>query len=547
MKRELEELSIVPEPQRRPISSDVQDVLKEMEELRKQFNDAKAEHEKALEDLATERALEVSQIKEAHEALLLALTKEKDSVTESLKLLEETGELTSMEKDARIEELEEQIQSSIERHADAVSKHAEALETLRVEIESSWAKKHEAIILDLTKSHEERIKSMSETAAASGTVQESELQKLKDEMDLQIRELEDEQENRVLELIAMHDLEVQEWKDKLRNQADEHEEALEHMRQDHAEAIENLTLEVEIAQASKANTDSELDRINSETRGELDRVRAEMEQIRKLLALKENEVAELTRRVEELTHDLEGASMSTLLKDTKKYKIKDVQVYGSSVSGNLKIKRAQQSLNDTLEQLDIQYEFVDVSVSEEAKKYMRRKNGGEIQLPQIFSGSEYRGLFEDFEYAIETHQVPQFLGFDRVRPFIPRHKIEFDLNRARLAQYGDADQNSTGAQRPRSKTDIGTSMYLHPPGSKQFLAPSSPPSNGNGSSRGSPKAGFVQAASQVWDGAMREDITQVQHDLGISRQVIADDEELDELFEQGAVSAEELEAMMDSM
>lgn len=208
------------------------------------------------------------------------------------------------EKDAKIKELEEKIESSLQRHADAVSKHADALESLRAEIESTWSKKHEAIILDLTKSHQERIKAMEDMAVTSGGVSDSELQKLKDSMDEQIKELEDEQENRVLELIAMHELEIQEWKDNLRNQADAHQEALERMRQEHSEEIERLTLEVQTAQASKAETES--------NHGELDQVRAEMEGMRGLLASKDAKVIELTKLIEELTQGLENASLSTL-------------------------------------------------------------------------------------------------------------------------------------------------------------------------------------------------------------------------------------------
>lgn len=57
-----------------------------MEDLRKQFQIAKEQHEKALEDIAAERALEISQLKESHEALMLAMTQERDTVAESLKV-----------------------------------------------------------------------------------------------------------------------------------------------------------------------------------------------------------------------------------------------------------------------------------------------------------------------------------------------------------------------------------------------------------------------------------------------------------------------------
>lgn len=87
LKRELEELAVIPEQERKPIPSDTQDVLQEMEELRIQFQNANIQHQKTLEDLATERAEELTKIKEAHETLLQAMTSERDSVSLALKVI----------------------------------------------------------------------------------------------------------------------------------------------------------------------------------------------------------------------------------------------------------------------------------------------------------------------------------------------------------------------------------------------------------------------------------------------------------------------------
>ncbi|KAK3838277.1 MAG: hypothetical protein J3R72DRAFT_185034 [Linnemannia gamsii] len=255
------------------------------------------------------------------------------------------------------------------------------------------------------------------------------------------------------------------------------------------------------------------------------------------------------------------------LKNNKKFKVKLVQIFGSSVSGNLKVKRAQKAISDALEQLEIEYEFVDVSSSEDAKNQMRRKNGGESQLPQVFSGGEYRGVYDDFEYAIETHQLTQFLGFDRVKAFVPRHKGDhYDYN---LAQDGeDAEQGAglpdlvinglgnrlatpdtpTGSppsSSGRRSSDLGTSMYLLSPSSNRFQSTSSLASNSSSRSNGTKqRSGFVQTASQAWDGALKEDLTQARHDLGFHSTVTPDDDELDELLENGAVSEADIEAML---
>ncbi|KAF9153536.1 SH3 domain-binding glutamic acid-rich-like protein 3 [Mortierella sp. AD011] len=250
------------------------------------------------------------------------------------------------------------------------------------------------------------------------------------------------------------------------------------------------------------------------------------------------------------------------------YKIKNVQIYGSSVSANLKVKRAQQSIKDTLEQPRIGYEFADVTANVEARKYMRRKSvgTGDYQSPQVFSGGEYRGVFEDFEYAVETHQLAQLLGFDRTnrtKGFVPRPKINYDQSSraASHAQDGGAEQGAgspsvvmnglgnqsrvtIGTGEIGGTTDIATSMYLMSPSSSRFRTGSLP--SATNPSHGAMKLGFVQTASQVWNGALKEDITHAKHDFGFTNSLIADDDELDELFQQSAVTETELQAMLEA-
>lgn len=204
---------------------------------------------------------------------------------------------------------------------------------------------------------------------------------------------------------------------------------------------------------------------------------------------------------------------------------------------------------------------MDVAASEEAKMHIKRKSNGETALPQIFSDGDYRGTFEDFEYAIETHQLPQFLGFDRVQPFVPRAK---DLSgygyHNECAQHGeDAEQGAglphvvvngmgskVGANNGSKNHNTATSMYLLSPGSNRFHSTSSIASSvSSTSSMYSKKPGFVQAASQVWNGPLEDEHGRTKHDLGFNS-IIADDDELDELFEQGAVTDADLEAMLQS-
>ena len=201
---------------------------------------------------------------------------------------------------------------------------------------------------------------------------------------------------------------------------------------------------------------------------------------------------------------------------------------------------------------------MDVAASEEVKSHMKRKNRGETALPQVFTGGEYRGTYEDFEYAIETHQLTQFLGFDRQRGFVPRPKPDQqeDKDSSRnpaLAQDGeDADPGSgrvNGHANGKGNGHLGgrdkaTSLYLLPPGSQRFQSQNSLASNTSSRLGSTKRPGFVQSASQAWDGALKEDLSQAKHDLGFNVSVEADDEELEELFEQGAVSEADLEAML---
>ncbi|KAF9945522.1 SH3 domain-binding glutamic acid-rich-like protein 3, partial [Mortierella alpina] len=598
LKSQLEELSSVPEQERKPIPSDTQDVLQEMEDLRTQFQAAKEQHEKALENMATESAAEMSRLKESHEQLLLAVTQERDSVAESLKTLRESKELTEQEKDEAIKALEAQLATTMESRTEAVAQHAVALESLREEIESAWTLKLELQVQEMTMEHTEKLKAAEERMASTGTTKESEIQELKDAFAQQIKDLEDENETRVVELIAQHELAVREWKYKLSNQADAHEEALAQLRQEYSEEAEKLRSELEASlnvnaeleaklelneselqtvRAAKAQAEADLDRASAEAQDQLALVRAEVEEIRRLLELKEAETADLQKRVQDLSDDLANtASISAMLKDTKRYKIKHVQIYGSSVSPNLKTKRAQMAIAHILEQLEIVFDFVDVATSEEAKLRIRRKSGGVTELPQIFTDGEYRGLFEDFEYANESHQLLQFLAFDRTRGFVPRHKTssdhgEYEFSSNVLAQDGeDAEQGaglpavvvnglgnrSTAGGLDGHKTpptgvrhgDLATSTFLLSPGSSQFQTTSSP-SSPNGTSRLglNKKPGFVHSASQVWDGALKSDITHAKHDFGFGSAVMPDDDELEELYEQGAVSEAELEAMLASV
>jgi len=89
-----------------------------------------------------------------------------------------------------------------------------------------------------------------------------------------------------------------------------------------------------------------------------------------------------------------------------------VQIYGSSVSGNIFAKSNQSWIEQVLKQHKINFSFVDVAADENALKYMKRKNRGEKEYPQIFVDGEYKGITKDFQEAVEFKEVNKFLGLD---------------------------------------------------------------------------------------------------------------------------------------
>ncbi|CAO3596371.1 unnamed protein product [Absidia cylindrospora] len=94
-----------------------------------------------------------------------------------------------------------------------------------------------------------------------------------------------------------------------------------------------------------------------------------------------------------------------------------VQVYISSVSGNPLIKKNQDHIQQLLETQEVAFELIDVAASEAALQYMKRSNnngsldGRAKELPQLFVGGEFRGLYDDIvkhvdEGTLETILTP---------------------------------------------------------------------------------------------------------------------------------------------
>lgn len=86
-----------------------------------------------------------------------------------------------------------------------------------------------------------------------------------------------------------------------------------------------------------------------------------------------------------------------------------IQLYMSTVSSNLEIKKHQQHIVQVLEGKGIDFEQIDVSSNEDAKNKMRELAGPTSLPPQLAKGNTYLGDFEQFQTAIEEESLEEFL------------------------------------------------------------------------------------------------------------------------------------------
>ncbi|KAF9971569.1 hypothetical protein BGZ73_005488 [Actinomortierella ambigua] len=629
LKKELEEFAqaqTTREQERKSISSATQDAIQEMEDLQTRFRSAQEEHERAIAQLREEHERAVTQLREEHaqsqsvakeasDIAVKALTAERDNANALLKELEQKHIESAQGQTDMIDELQQELMTALSQHEASMSLHAREIERLQAEHMEQLEAMKAKLQSDQSSTLEDHAKALQEQAEALATKlsrAESEwqarLEEEKTKYEAALAELtkkQAEKESNQSQVEAQLEATIA-TKQALANELQAKESELQTM-------LETLkALETRLVNKDQALEDmekqlaEERERHSSqmaEGHAELELVKGELEQVKEQLVQRNREMMALKAQVQELTEAAEqNATVASLLKHSpNKYKVKHVQIYGSSVPGSQHVRKHQQAISDALTLLEIEFEFVDVASDEEARSYMRRKSGGyTTELPQVFSGGEYRGTYDDFEWALETNQMLQFLGFDRVRGF--RRKsvqsnsshgsgsgITSNNNNKRVSRNSVSSmtfvssQPNVGeplspAQSSLAGEDAEGSQDEHGDGSKarqqsghnssshqglgvgvtgkgpQFLStptptrPLSPAPSIASSTTSSPvyvkKAGYVHAASQAWNGVLSHDVTRVQHDLGI---VTADDDELDELFEQGAVTEADLEAMLASV
>ncbi|XP_051264015.1 SH3 domain-binding glutamic acid-rich-like protein 3 [Dicentrarchus labrax] len=87
-----------------------------------------------------------------------------------------------------------------------------------------------------------------------------------------------------------------------------------------------------------------------------------------------------------------------------------LQVFYTSVSSSLEIKKHQEKIFLILDGKKIQYKPVDISQNSEDKDLMRKIAGNPTALPpQICKGNVYCGDYAAFENAVEMEQLEAFL------------------------------------------------------------------------------------------------------------------------------------------
>ncbi|RUS19329.1 hypothetical protein BC937DRAFT_87652 [Endogone sp. FLAS-F59071] len=97
-----------------------------------------------------------------------------------------------------------------------------------------------------------------------------------------------------------------------------------------------------------------------------------------------------------------------LLSELKPKDNKKVQLYYSSVSGNATTKKQQEHVRSLLQSRKIAFDLVDITVSSVTLGYMREQSG-QKDLPQLFVGGEFRGLYQDIVNHVEGDDLETLL------------------------------------------------------------------------------------------------------------------------------------------
>ncbi|KAG2186806.1 hypothetical protein INT44_003032, partial [Umbelopsis vinacea] len=394
---------------------EIQKLLSEKEQLL-------ASKERELEDMRHKYEIEIA------EAAKPALAE----VQEQLELLKsQNTEAASrlLEKETELNDLREELEKS--RHSNKSDEEQEKrLRRLTVDLEHEklTMKKLEELNAQLEAqkvAHEETLRSHSETLAQKDKLLEQHAQALRElqaQHESTFGDLQKKQEQQALDIKDQHTTEMRELKERLakaeRGRNATVDDELERLLHEFEEAEHAHT--VELANLEQSHH-SQLSNLRESQQAQLQGLKNSQSPKNSNWRVMPTDAVSwpapqplsILRKTGGPRQREPKANTQDVGPDVHPQDPKKVQVYISSVSGNVNIKKYQEEIVQLLSTNEIKYELIDVASSEKALQHMKRQNGtpdGRAkEVPQVFVGGEYRGQYKDLLMAIEEGSLNTFL------------------------------------------------------------------------------------------------------------------------------------------
>ncbi|KAI9250519.1 SH3-binding, glutamic acid-rich protein-domain-containing protein [Phascolomyces articulosus] len=363
---------------------------------------------------------------ENEEAVRSLANKEKELETLRTQIQEGEQDTAQLE---QIELLNKQLESQKLAHEESLRRHEEAM----AEKEKLLSEQQRALD-SLQGSHEDEIRKLK--TGQSGSILTLKQRHKQDMADLQTRLQEAETKVKNNSNAAMMDDEIERILHEFEQAEHSHAVQIETLQQSHQSELTDLQQD-HVAQLRNLKKVQDQSRESWTTRY-LPTEAVSWPAPPPLSALRKTNGPRPTnsasQRIKNAAKDDSGPILIPL--DNKK-----VQIYVSSVSGNVAIKRKQDDIQQLLKTNNIKFELVDVAASEAALQHMKRANnngsaeGRAKELPQLFVGGEYRGQFEDVSNNVEEGTLDTLLAPAAERNWTPEEKAA--LQKAEAARVED--------------------------------------------------------------------------------------------------------------
>ncbi|KAJ3425319.1 sh3 domain-binding glutamic acid-rich protein [Anaeramoeba flamelloides] len=83
---------------------------------------------------------------------------------------------------------------------------------------------------------------------------------------------------------------------------------------------------------------------------------------------------------------------------------KEIEIYTSFVTSNLKFKKNTQSMKFMMEAKKLPFTEIDISSDEDKKKYMF-ETSGKREFPQLYADGKFIGCWDEVEYFNEIGEL----------------------------------------------------------------------------------------------------------------------------------------------